>query len=170
MENNSLPGSGQMPTTTKPSKNIFIILGAVVVLATLLFLGIKYFFNEKEVIVPVEEKPEVTISPVEAQNLPEKFPANFPLEKDVPINANYNAEASGSFQSTRQFISKKTLAENYKLYTDYLKKDGWTITATLDTEDVKSIFAQKGRVSITITMNKNSMSGENTVDISFVYR
>jgi hypothetical protein len=73
--------------------------------------------------------------------------------------------------STRQFISKKTLAENYKIYTAYLKKEGWKIEAALDQETVKSIFATKGeRTSITITMNQNATTAESTVDISFVYR
>ncbi len=171
MDNNSL--SGKVPTTPSNSnpKNISMILGAFVFLLALLFFGAKYFTSEKEEVIRLPEgEPEIVISNVKAEILPDRFPANFPLEKDVPINANYNAETNGSFQSTRQFISQKTLVANYNLYTDFLKKDGWTIGSTLNTDDLKVIFAQKNRSSVTVTINRNSLSGENTIDISFVYR
>ncbi len=145
-----------------------IIFVGLIVLA---FLGFRYYkdLNKEQALPPLEE-PKVVVDQVDSTQLPDRFPANFPLEKNVPINANYTAQAEGAFQSTRQFISKKTLAENYKLYSDYLKKDGWKIEATLDQEMVKSIFATKGRASVTVTMAQNTTTSESTVDISFVYR
>lgn len=146
----------------------FLVLIAVVILA---FLGYKYYqqSNQKEVLPPLPE-PKVMVDSVPSEKLPDRFPANFPLEKNVPVNANYTAQAEGAFQATRQFVSSKTLTENFKIYNDYLKKDGWTVGAALDQETIKSIFATKGRASVTITMSQNTATLENTVDISFVYR
>lgn len=145
-----------------------IIFVALVILA---FLGFRYYKDMgKEPVLPPLEEPKVVVDQVDSNQLPDRFPANFPLEKNVPINANYTAQAEGAFQSTRQFISNKSLAENYKLYSDYLKKDGWKIEATLDEATVKSIFATKGRASVTVTMSQNTTTRESTVDISFVYR
>lgn len=146
---------------------IFLI---VIVVAFLAFLGFRYYQEQKEILPPVEE-PKVVVDNVPTEELPQRFPANFPIEKNVPVNANYTAQAEGAFQSTRQFISTKSVAENFKIYNDFLKKDGWTIQAVLDQENIKSIFAQKSeRYSVTVTINKSDSTSEVTVDISFTYR
>ena len=169
MDNN--PPVPMPPSSQSQKKLLPLVLFLVLVIVAIIgYFAFKHY-NKEEAPLPPVEKPEFSILPVPTETLPDKFPADFPLEKNVPVNANYNAQTEGAFQSTRQFVSQKTLAQNYTLYTDYLKKDGWTIEAALDQETVKAIFASKGsNMSVTINISRNESTAENTVDISFVYR
>lgn len=168
MDNNP-PVAPSLQPQKKLLPFFLVLFFALTFLAVVGYLAFKFYNKEAPPASPVE-KPEFSVLPVPVETLPDKFPANFPLEKNVPVNTNYNAQTDGAFQSTRQFVSKKTLAQNYSLYTDYLKNNGWTIETTLDQEAVKSIFASKGGTSVTVTMSHNESVAENTVDISFVYR
>ncbi len=96
---------------------------------------------------------KVTITEVDKTKLPDRFPTGIPLEAGAQIVYNYNAiNAKGMFQSSREFISKKTQEINFSLYKDALAKDGWTITqATDDTANQqKIIIATKGGNNLSI--------------------
>lgn len=122
-----------------------------------------------------QTRPDLSIEPakitqVDKAKLPEGFPADFPMEKDAQIVSNYNSTKDGTTQSTREFISKKTLAENYKLYSDYLTKNGWNILNKSDTQALKSLYAKKDNASVTINMNQNPTTKANLVEVSFLIR
>lgn len=114
------------------------------------------------------QAPAPKIEKVDATQLPSGFPADMPLEKDAKIDQNFNATAEGKTQATRKFVSQKTLKENFDIYKDWLTKNGWTIIATLDVEEVKSIGAQKGADSVNISITKDPVSKKAVVDISYL--
>lgn len=98
---------------------------------------------------------KVEIKEVDKNLLPDKFPADFPIEAGAQILKNYNSEDDDVYQATRQFASKKTVAENYKYYTDYFKANGWKITGSNDGSTIKSVTAEKGGGKISISISQN---------------
>jgi hypothetical protein len=98
--------------------------------------------------------------------LPDKFPADLPMEKEAKVLQNYTSTtAAGGYQATREFETKKTLAENVKIYTDYLKKSGWTMGTGIDKTDFKVVSATKEDLSLQVTV-QSLPSNVNTVTIS----
>jgi hypothetical protein len=109
--------------------------------------------------------PQTTIN---NSQLPPGFPSDIPLEAGATITQNYTAtNFSGMFQSSRDFISAKSMAENFALYQAALKKSGWTITsATNDTGSNRYIiFATKTSNFLNILISTNS-SGQVIVSIN----
>lgn len=153
-----------------------IIFVVVVVLA-----GFSYYFvwqkNKVNKIAEQQktqnqEQPAKTDSPsvqvVDNSKLPDKFPVNIPLEAGAQIEQNYNVDLADKTQASRRFASTKSLAENYKLYGDWLKQDGWEIQNTLDNSDLKALSAIKGEGSLNITISQNLTTKQIFVDISFM--
>ncbi len=117
-----------------------------------------------------EKSPELKVDKqeVDAAKLPDRFPSSLPLEPGAMIIQNYNATAAnGMYQATRAFVTSKTLAENFRVYGDYLKKDGWTMVNTVNQENFKVLSAAKGKESLQVTMNEYSSNHRKTVEISY---
>jgi len=143
-------------------KKMSIILGLVIVLA----LGVWYFAitaskekpgNQNVFTVPSASSSEFTVqvpmTDVDKNKLPEKFPSDVPLETEAVITYNYNAiNAAGEYQSSREFVSKKTPDENFALYQSALKSSGWTLSSAIDdtVRAQKIILASKGSNNLNI--------------------
>ncbi len=148
---------------------IFLFCIAVLVIGALAYQS--YMVQQSS--EPKTEAPVFTRTEVNSNTLPEKFPADFPLEKNAQVLSNYTATGQGIFQSTRQFQSKKTIDENFKIYNDYLTQNKWVVESILNNSkipDTKSISAVKGPAHVTITLNRNNYTKLVTVDIVFIYR
>ncbi len=105
---------------------------------------------------------------VKKDQLPKDFPANLPIEEGATITQNYNAtSADGTFQATRVFETKKSLDENYKIYQNYLQANGWKIQADLKQDNYQMLLGVKEGSSLQVSINKNSVNGISTVDISY---
>ncbi len=142
-------------------------LNLVIAIVLLVLVAVFFiFFHKLKFDTQRQIKVEKTL--VESSSLPELFPKDIPIEKDAKITQNYNATSpDGRFQATRAFETKKSLDENLKLYQDYFKKNKWDIQSTVDTDpNYKMIFAVKLPYQVQISMNKNTTSGIQTVDIS----
>lgn len=148
---------------------VFKLLVVVAALFCLLFVA--YILSNKSKQRQQVEQPQLAApekTNVDYSKLPEKFPASIPIESGAKITQNFNASSpDGNFQSTRAFETKETLAANLKLYTEFLKKDGWEIKATIDKPDLKMVFGQKDTEGIQVTMNENSITKKKTVSISY---
>lgn len=113
------------------------------------------------------EAPKFDKKTVDSSKLPDKFPADIPSEQGAQILTNYNGSTpDGSTQATRSFVTAKTLAENLKIYTDYMKAKGWAVKATVNDETSKMVMGTKGDQQLQVTMSENSSSKEKTVTIS----
>jgi hypothetical protein len=96
---------------------------------------------------------------VEKSQLPTKFPTDMPLENDTEVTQNYNATSeNGGFQANRTFVTKKSLKDNYNIYTQYLKTHGWNITASVDQDSYKMVTGSKGNQQLQISISENSIS------------
>src|SRR5579862_5803833 len=106
--------------TPQRSKILWYIIGVVVLLVIIGSVLYAAHFSKHESITqqPAIVKPNVTQTAVDPKTLPQDFPANIPLEKGATVTQNYNAQSiSGQYQATRAFESKKSVADNDKLYT-----------------------------------------------------
>ena len=114
-----------------------------------------------------QEKPAVEIKKVDESQLPDQFPAEIPLEAGAQVTGNYTATTpDGRFQATRSFETKKTLEENLRIYQDFLKSHGWTITSTINQTQLKAILATKDSSNIQINMSLNPTTKVKAVDIT----
>lgn len=105
---------------------------------------------------------------VDFSKTPQKFPADIPLEKNANITQNYNATTpEGVFQATRVFETSKSLADNMTLYTDFLNKNGWKISSTIDKPSLKSIIGKKGSETLLINITDNAVNHKKTVSITY---
>lgn len=116
------------------------------------------------------EKPKVNVQGVPKTELPKDFPSDIPLEVGAEVTLNFNGtNAKGELQASREFISKKTVAENYALYQKALKENGWNITNTIaDAPAGSLIFAVKDNSDLNIRIyidaaNKVRVSINNVV-------
>lgn len=107
---------------------------------------------------------------VPPEQLPERFPADFPIESGAGILTNYNYENAESIQATRKFISAKTLAANYTFYQKYLKDNGWTVSVSSNSPEVKYLSATKNGATLAIQISANSITKDNTVEATFVFK
>lgn len=126
---------------------VFKMVVIVAALLALLFVAIQlsnYPLNPNSKINKIEKIKPVQITQVDKGILPDKFPANLPTEASAVVTNNFNAlEGDGRFNATREFESKKTLAQNITIYTKYLKDNGWTISNSLDQSNVKMVAGKK---------------------------
>ncbi len=114
-----------------------------------------------------QEELVVLKNEVSTNKLPDQFPTTVPIESGAEITQNYNASTpDGRFQSTRAFVTTKSLADNLKTYQDYLKSNGWKVLATIDEETYKMILGTKDQSQLQVSISENTISKVKTVDIS----
>lgn len=145
------------------------------VLAILIAVAIIFALVKKLIETPKETPKEPVVAAgiqkteVDHSKLPDKFPADIPIEQGATVTQNYNSTiGDGLFQATRVFETKKSLAENFKLYQDVLTKNGYIIGVndTVDQPSAKAISARKGNTQVQITIEENQVSHIRTINIS----
>ncbi len=101
-------------------------------------------------------KQTIVINTVPLSQLPSGLPAGLPLEAGATITQNYTTtNPNGLPLAVREFISKKTLAENLTIYKTSLTDAGWTISNVVNDPTIKIIEAKKGAVSVRILIHTN---------------
>lgn len=105
---------------------------------------------------------------VDPSQAPAKFPSNVPIEAGAKIVQNYNANtADGRFQATRVFETSKSLAENFKIYGDFAKADGWETRSQIDQPTYKMLLFHKGNADLQVSIDENQSTKIKTVNISY---
>lgn len=153
-------------------KKILVGLIMVIAIATVVTLIITIAMRQSVQVTdnPANNDPKPTLqkTEVDPSQKPDKLPANIPLEANAEITQNYTANnAEGKFQSTREFKTQRTLAENLSTYSQYLKNNGWTITTTVDQPTYKMVMGSKGYQKLHISIAENTVSSVKTVTISY---
>lgn len=106
---------------------------------------------------------------VDNSKLPDNFPANFPQEPGAVILRNdVQTSADGKLQATRSYVTVKSLADNFKLFQDYLKKNNWTVTVLANQTDHKTLGATKDNLSLQVNLNDNQLTKQKTVDLYLI--
>lgn len=91
----------------------------------------------------------------------------FPWEEGAVVLNSFEVlnKPTGRLQSTRSWVTKKTLKQNYDLYKKYLKDNGWTLAADEIKGDYFSLISNKGQDRLDITMQNNSTSKQNELSV-----
>lgn len=153
-------------------KNIIAILIGVMALAMIVVAGIYVYYPE---VAPIEspEVETITVSeePVKTDfgtSVPTDFPTNIPIEEGVKAEQSYSLNYAGQKQLTIVFASAKTVKENYALYTDFLAKEGWTVSNKYESPKLSSLYGIKGSDDINVTISEKSTdaSAKSQVSIS----
>lgn len=144
---------------------------AVAILLALLFVVIKLSQHPVSPAHPLSDNEanptSLQVQKVAENTLPNKFPANLPIEKDGKIIQNFNAtEVDGRYNATREFESQQTLAQNIATYTKYLTDNGWEIKAKIDQSKLKMVMGKKENQQLQISVAQNPTTKTNLVTIT----
>lgn len=158
-------------------KKYLIILLVVVLVIIILILprqwGVKKpapgAANQTATTTDQTTRPFVPVTTVAPTQVPKAMPANLPFETGVQILQNFEITdpATGKTQSTRVYVSKKTIEADYASYQKYLKDNSWTITSGIDQPTIKNLSATKDAARLDITFAKDP-NGQVTVNVSYV--
>jgi len=149
-------------------KIIIWVIIVVVAVAVLVVVFIKTDIGQRAGVMP-EPSPVALVKNVPAGDKPLGFPTTIPIEKGATIIQNYEADtADGQHQATRVFESKLTVAQNYKIYSDFLAQNSWTIKKKFQTENLASLSASKKGYDLTVNISRNTISGTVRVSLNVV--
>jgi hypothetical protein len=106
---------------------------------------------------------------VPSADVPQGLPNNIPWESGAAVLQNFTAKdpSTGKTQSTRVYVSGKTLDANFSIYQKYLQDNGWTVSSTVNQPAVKNLSATKSGARLDITIAKNAQ-GQVTVNVSYL--
>lgn len=150
---------------------VYVIISLVLILVALVMIS----KTRKAPISPKNESGSATSSPftpsitiVPTSTVPSALPANLPLEAGAKVLQNFEGSVkdSNQTQSTRVYVSSKTVDQNFTIYKKYLQDNNWMITSTVDQPNVKNFDASKGTSRMTVTIAKDS-AGQVTVNVSY---
>jgi hypothetical protein len=160
------------------TKKIWIPL-LVLVLLVIVAVGAKFLYKKQPAAQSGQPKAvsqqaptgaaAVAISSVPSTEMPQGLPNNIPWESGAAVLQNFTAKdpATGKTQSTRVYVSKKTLDANFTIYQKYLQDNGWTVNTTVNKTDVKNLSATKSGARLDITIAKNTQ-GQVSVNVSYL--
>lgn len=133
------------------NKKVLLIIGVLAVVALVLLVYNQNRQNTKQ--QPGQNSPPPALPPkvsvsqnsVDVSKLPEGFPSDLPLEKGSATLGNYTGSGEdGRVQGTRKFESKRSLAENEKIYREYFTSAGWEVKLTLNSLNQKVLELKRG--------------------------
>lgn len=139
-------------------KKIFLIVTSVVVI-TIILVFVVYKQKATQGIQGGKQTATTTTS-VEPQKtdygtkLPDDFPTDIPIEKGADIKQSYSLNYAGQKQLTIVFQSTKTVKENYVLYAEYLKKQGWGVVRNEANNNFLYGKKDNSEISVVITENE----------------
>ncbi|TSA45498.1 hypothetical protein D4R52_02335 [bacterium] len=145
---------------------IIILVAAVLVLAFVFSNGT--LFNKKAGETG-KKGPEVKRTDLAKDAVPAGFPAEIPIEQGAKIVTNFQAtNTEGKLQGTRVFESQKTVAQNYKIYTDFAANYAWKVMGKSESENLSSLLLAKDTAQLTINISKNTITGVVTVELNYM--
>ncbi len=148
------------------------IMGGAVLVAVLIF----YYPQLKGLVIKTTPAPtpKIEVIATGSGQLPPDLPKDIILDKNASIlRGSYTRpfvfpQGGGTIyqvQSTLAFITNKNTADIFSLYNSYLKNGKWEGITPLDENGIKRLTASKGQDKITITISKNFLTDQTTVDI-----
>ena len=105
--------------------------------------------------VPTPRQSVAILNTAPNTSLPAGFPSGLPLE--AVILQNYSTiNPNGQALAVHEFISKKTLTQNFAIYKSALPAAGWTLSNIINNSDQKIISAQKGKTQLRVRIYPNT--------------
>ena len=99
--------------------------------------------------------------------IPSGLPADLPLDKAATAVQNFESKTAdgGKTQFTRVYLSAQSMDNNFTAYQDYMQKQGWRISETMNLAIMKKLVAEKSGATMEITISKDS-SGKTLVNVT----
>lgn len=148
---------------------VLLTIGALIV-AVIVFVMLKpktdLYKNQPVGTGTSQQMKPVTTDP---SQLPDRFPPDVPLEAGAEVTQNYTTSKAGYFQSTRAFATKKSAAENMRIYETYFKDSGWTVIQKIEEKGVRSLTATQDTTRAHVDIIDNQATGARTVEITIEY-
>lgn len=150
-------------------KLLLIILTAIAVLLVLyvtIKVGKEYLYKPTEMMTGVPPKDADTSHTTFPEpekidfgaSFPTDFPADIPTEKDAKLTQSYSLDYPEQKQLSIFFDSTKTVKENYALYSDYAKKEGWNILNTEEKSNLSFLYATKESMEMNVTVVESTVT------------
>ena len=162
----------------KKNKSLIWIVGLVILLLVVLILA--KVLPKKPSAPNSASKPSASsqaetpppmpqVSSIPSAQVPQGMPAGLPWEKGAAVLQNFTAKdpATGKTQSTRVYVSAKTLDENLTVYQKYLQANGWIVVSAVNQPTIKNLFATKASAHLDITIAKTP-DNKVTVKVDYV--
>lgn len=163
------------------NKKIITIIIVILILISSVAIGFFYYVRENiekpyveenynvDSEINLEQPVSIAGEPIKIEygkEFPADFPANIPYENEATINQSYSLDYSGKKQLTIVFQSEKTVKQNYEIYSDFLKKDGWNIVNKYESKELTSLYGAKESNEINVTISLDNVSKKVQVSIS----
>lgn len=118
-----------------------------------------------------QEKENVVSLPSLLDLIPSGFPPDIPIENEAKLEQSYSKDyQEAGKQLTVVFASKKSVAENQKIYTDYLINNQWAIHSNSADEKLVSFYAQKDNMDLNLVIFSDEQSGNVKISISVLIK
>ena len=162
-------------------KTLFLTLGILVVVVVVVFAVVNSSSRQNGALtnkgqqktMPVPEAPKVSdVAQVKKETSTEAlaaFPAGFPVEAGAQSGNSYKYIPAKTTveQSTVEYVSQKTLAQNGEIFRNYLAQAGFTIANKTEQTNWLFYYGTKGKEILSINL-KADASGKVTVSASYV--
>jgi len=146
---------------------VFAVIGIVIVVLAIVMVVINRQIVKPKTNTKTAAELKVNREEVPPATLPKNFPTDIPVEKDAKVIQNYTATTNGGgLQSTREFETKRTLVDSYKIYKTYFQQNGWQLSGGVDDTYVKVVSANKDNLTATVTMDYNLKNNTKTIEIT----
>ena len=170
----NLPETQNLPKEKKIPSGLVLLVLIIIVFCFAVYYLIEEQKNQKLTNIPglptanSPSTPNPTIKQLSVDKLPPLFPRDILLEKEAEVLQNYSQIVGNKEQDTRQFVSQKSLSNNFQIYKKYLTDKKWTIISIIDKPELKSLSAKRGLVFLSITLIINKKTTQNIVYITVV--
>lgn len=160
-----------MNNSTKWFLGLFV--GVVILVFSVWYIYVIFLPSRKTpdlgINVNPKPTPAFTKTDLPENSLPDDMPRNLPFEEGAVVLQNYSVTTTDSRkQSTRSYLSKKSLAQNYKIYSDYLKANQWKVVASLDQPKLKILSATQAGIDLKIDITEDSETAKVQVTVSLI--
>lgn len=158
-------------------KTVLVTLGVLVVLIAGFFIFKQRYttslvstntgLNATTSFTGVSTEPQKTDFGV---SVPTDFPTDIPIENGAKVEQSYSLNYVGQKQLTIVILSVKTVNENYSLYADFLKLNGWNVSNKYESPKLSSLYGTKENndINVTISENSSASSVKSQVSISIL--
>ena len=105
---------------------------------------------------------------VPAGQLASGFPKEYILDSKAVPYESYSIPYKGAEQLTANFVSDKTIAQEYKAYIDFLELKGYQILKKENDNKIASIYALSKDSDVNVNIYKDANTAKTTVVVSYL--
>jgi|GEM_PF-6371618 len=157
--------------TEKKSKTALKLV-ALLVVVIIIVAGVVYWIKFRKVENGIVINPPA-ITTVATDEMPDHIPTDLPIEEGVQILQNFETKKEGTdqFQSTRQYVSKKSFNDNVVAYSTYfIENKEWNTSSSIIGDKSVTFLAGRGIEGEEMTISIGVAAGnQSMVNISVVY-